>query len=256
MSFDNPSSFAHWQSSLASSSDKQNTQRQNKPPQSPWAIPTAPTGSRRELTPLATSGLSNPSGGGTRRQTQPGDSEVQNSAVSPLGSAFPPLSAAAAATRFGSRRSTPPGSSHSNSPITIIQAGAHQQQNYHPGRSVTSPRSRTNTPSQQFPGFAGSNIHSGLGAGGGGGHSAGTRSGTYSPSPIGPGVGSPTGFNFERSSSISSNVSSATGQSSLSKISATQVLLLVDTISEKEGKAKWESKAEKIRKVWNLWYQI
>ena len=38
-------------------------------------------------------------------------------------------------------------------------------------------------------------------------------------------------------------------QSSLSKISATQLFLLLDTLSEKEGKAKWEAKAEKIRKL-------
>lgn len=41
----------------------------------------------------------------------------------------------------------------------------------------------------------------------------------------------------------------ATGPSSLSKISATQILLLLDTISEREGKAKWDSKAEKIQKL-------
>lgn len=41
----------------------------------------------------------------------------------------------------------------------------------------------------------------------------------------------------------------ATGPSSLSKISATQILLLLDTISEREGKAKWDAKADKIKRL-------
>ncbi|OAP63421.1 hypothetical protein AYL99_02648 [Fonsecaea erecta] len=41
----------------------------------------------------------------------------------------------------------------------------------------------------------------------------------------------------------------ASGPSSLSKISATQILLLLDTISEREGKAKWDSKREKIQRL-------
>ncbi|RMZ75215.1 hypothetical protein DV737_g5410, partial [Chaetothyriales sp. CBS 132003] len=53
-----------------------------------------------------------------------------------------------------------------------------------------------------------------------------------------------------RSPSISSNPSSATGtQSSTSKISATQVLLLLDTITTKTGQAEWQSKAAKILKL-------
>jgi CCR4-NOT transcription complex subunit 1 len=35
----------------------------------------------------------------------------------------------------------------------------------------------------------------------------------------------------------------------LTKISVAQVLLLLDTITEKQGKAKWEVKAEQIKKV-------
>jgi CCR4-NOT transcription complex subunit 1 len=41
----------------------------------------------------------------------------------------------------------------------------------------------------------------------------------------------------------------ASGPSSLSKISATQILLLLDTISEREGKQKWEAKREKIQRL-------
>ncbi|KAJ9610519.1 CCR4-NOT core subunit cdc39 [Cladophialophora chaetospira] len=41
----------------------------------------------------------------------------------------------------------------------------------------------------------------------------------------------------------------ASGPSSLSKISATQILLLLDTVSEREGKQKWEAKREKIQRL-------
>src|ERR1700744_5584878 len=41
----------------------------------------------------------------------------------------------------------------------------------------------------------------------------------------------------------------ASGPSSLSKISATQILLLLDSISEREGKQKWEAKREKIQRL-------
>lgn len=246
MSFDNPSSFAQWQSSIASSSDKQPQARPPRPPQSPWGqIPSAPN-TRRGLTPLATSNLNSTSPAGARREQTVADSELYTSSASPSVGNFPPL-IASSQLRFGSRRGTPPGSSQSNSPVTTLQAGAPQVQAYQ-SRSITSPRSRTITPSQPSgTGPAGTFSQAGLGAGGGGVYS---RSGAYSPSLTGPGVGSPTALNFERSSSISSNVSpAATGPSSLSKISATQILLLLDTISEREGKAKWDSKAEKIRKL-------
>ncbi|KAK5479251.1 CCR4-NOT core subunit cdc39 [Exophiala xenobiotica] len=245
MSFDNPSSFAHWQSSITSASDKQSQPRQPRPAQSPWGQLSSLSSSRRGLTPLATSNLSLSSTTGTRRDQALSESDLYTSSISPSSGNFPPL--LASQTRLGSRRGTPPGSSHSNSPVNALQAGAHQVQAYS-SRSITSPRSRTLTPSQSSAtASAGPFTQSGLGAGGGGVYS---RSGAYSPSLTGPGVGSPTGANFERSPSISSNVgSTATGPSSLSKISATQILLLLDTISEREGKTKWESKAEKIRKL-------
>jgi CCR4-NOT transcription complex subunit 1 len=245
MSFDNPSSFAHWQSSFTSSSDQQDQSAQNRPPPSAWGQTFNSATNRRGLAPLATSNLSVASGSDTRRHPQPSETDSQLSATSPSATNFPPL-LPTSSSRFGSRRPTPPASSQTNSPITILQPGGNQSFS---GRSITSPRSRTITPSQQTAGAAGTHQHTGLGAGGGGGFA---RSGAYSPALSGPGVSSPTGFNFERSSSISSNPSSATGlQSSFAKISGTQVLLLLDTITEKKGKAEWEAKAEKIRKVWH-----
>lgn len=209
--FHNPSSSAPSQS-FGSSSDQQNKQED----------------SRRRLAPLATS-----------------NTETHSSTGSPHIAGYSAL--ASSSGRFGPRR-TPPSFANSGSPAPGLQPGGHQSSNHFPSRSITSPRSRTITPSQQS---AGGYQFPGPGAGGGGGgFGSNTRSGAYSPSLTGPGVSSPTGYNYERSSSISSNPSSATGTgSSFAKISATQVLLLVDTISEKKGKADWEAKAEKIRKV-------
>ncbi|KIX02982.1 uncharacterized protein Z518_06532 [Rhinocladiella mackenziei CBS 650.93] len=246
MSFDNPSSFAQWHSSIASSSDKQPPLRPPKPAQFPWGQNPSTSSTRRGLTPLATSNLTPTSAAGTRREQTISEPDLYHSSISPSLGNFPPL-VASSTTRLGSRRGTPPGSSHPNSIVTTFQAGVHQVQAY-PSRSVTSPRSRTITPSQSSAtGVAGPYSQPGLGAGGGGVHN---RSGAYSPSLTGTGISSPTGLSFESSPSISSNVSSATtGPSSLSKISATQILLLLDTISEREGKAKWDSKAEKIKRL-------
>jgi CCR4-NOT transcription complex subunit 1 len=46
-----------------------------------------------------------------------------------------------------------------------------------------------------------------------------------------------------------SSAGAHSGQSSLSKISVAQVFLLLDSINEKEGKEKWETKAAQIHKV-------
>ena len=240
MSFDNPSSFAHWQSSLSQSSEQREQSSKSRTTASPWGQSATPASNRRVLAPLATSNLRDTSSSETRRYPHPSETDSHHSASSPSAANFPPL-LPSSSSRFGSRRPTPPTSSQTNSPITILQPGGNQFSS----RSITSPRSRTITPSQQATGSAGGFQYSGPGAGGGGGFG---RSEAYSPALSGP--KSPTGFNFERSSSISSNPSSASGfQSSSAKISATQVLLLVDTITEKKGRVEWESKADKIRKV-------
>ncbi|RMD44814.1 hypothetical protein DV735_g261, partial [Chaetothyriales sp. CBS 134920] len=102
-----------------------------------------------------------------------------------------------------------------------------------------------------LPASATSLSHHPGGGGGGGAFSSAAWNTSYSPSLSGAGVTSPTGVGgFERSPSISSNPSSATGtQSSASKISATQVLLLLDTITSRKGQAEWESKAAKIHNL-------
>ncbi len=244
MSFDNPPSFAHWHSSVSPSSDQHERPAQNRPARSAWGQTLNSASARRGLAPLATSNLSTVSGSDTSRNPLHTDPESHFSASSPSATNFPPLLPTTSA-RFGSRRPTPPVSSQTNSPATILHPGGTQP---FTARSITSPRSRTLTPSQQTStSAAGSYQFPGPGAGGGGGFG---RSGAYSPAISGPGISSPTGYNFERSLSISSNPGSASGlQSSFAKISATQVLLLVDTISERKGRAEWEAKADKIRKV-------
>jgi CCR4-NOT transcription complex subunit 1 len=140
------------------------------------------------------------------------------------------------------------------SPFTPFQAGAQQSPSVPAGPSFASPRSGTVTP-LSYQANTASVSHSsqgGPGAGGGAGLSAAGKSRTYSPSLPGTNVGSPTTAGFERTFSLPGSASSTSGQSSLTKISVAQVLLLLDTITEKQGKAKWETKAEQIKKVSSL----
>jgi CCR4-NOT transcription complex subunit 1 len=65
----------------------------------------------------------------------------------------------------------------------------------------------------------------------------------FSPLSSGTTVNSPTGFDKPGSAAAHSS------QSSLTKISIAQVFLLLDSITEKEGKEKWETKAAQIHKV-------
>lgn len=58
-------------------------------------------------------------------------------------------------------------------------------------------------------------------------------------------MNSPTGFASDKPGSTNAHSS----QSSLTKISIAQVFLLLDSITEKEGKEKWETKAAQIHKV-------
>ena len=245
MSYDKPSS-AHWHTSLARSSVKQDKADPASTAHNVWGQPPRILGSHSSLSPLATSNLPTSAGTtDTRRYPSYGDSD---SHTSPSIANFPPLSAASATRLNSSRRPTPPTLSQTQSPVHSLQAGATHPSSSFASRSLTSPRSRTISPQQSAGGAFYS--YQGPGAAGGGGFSAGSRSGAYSPALSGAGIYSPTGYKFERSSSVSSNPSSAVGgQSSLSKISATQVVLLVDTITEKKGPTEWETKADKIRKV-------
>ena len=89
--------------------------------------------------------------------------------------------------------------------------------------------------------------------GGSGGGTGVLRGGAYSPSPTAQNFASSATTGTERYSNapLSAGVAN-TGQSSLTKITVAQVLLLLDTINEKDTKAKWDVKAEQIRKVYTL----
>lgn len=62
-------------------------------------------------------------------------------------------------------------------------------------------------------------------------------------------MNSPTGFPSDKPGSSASGAAAHASQSSLTKISIAQVFLLLDSITEKEGKEKWETKAAQIHKV-------
>ncbi|KAI9734335.1 MAG: hypothetical protein M1834_002441 [Cirrosporium novae-zelandiae] len=86
--------------------------------------------------------------------------------------------------------------------------------------------------------------------GGGGGGSSGNRKNTFSPSLSQTSINSPTTASFDRSSVTSSvTTAGANSQSSVSKIVLAQIYLLLTSITEKEGKAKWEQQMAHIRKL-------
>jgi CCR4-NOT transcription complex subunit 1 len=216
-----------------------------------WGLPFQQPLSRRGLAPLSTNLTSNSAPGSSfRRATASSSPGTQNQPASPLGTTF--SSVLTSSNRFGGSRNPSSGSSTS-SPWSLFQAGSQQPSSSQLGQSLTSPRPRTlqssshlasnTTPANPSQGGGG-------GSGGGGGTSTSRGGGTFSPPLSGTNISSPTGFASDKSANLGSGTGpSATGQSSLSKISVAQVLLLLDSISEKEGKAKWESKADQIRKV-------
>ena len=234
------------QSSIASGSDKISNTRPSRQPQSPWGQPSQSQSSRRGLTPLSTN-LSS-IGSGIRRLTASSSPGPQNSTNSPLTT---PFSAVLGSTNrlVGSRNP----SSASQSSFNSLQAGSFQGQFYQSSQNSSS-RPRANTPGPA-PHLASSNhaistsTGGGGGVGSGGGTSSASRSAAYSPA-LSSAIGSPTNFTFDKSSlPTSSSAGGSSSGSSLSKISVAQVLLLVDTINDKEGRAKWDSKADQIRKV-------
>lgn len=72
-----------------------------------------------------------------------------------------------------------------------------------------------------------------------------SRGSSFSPLTSGTTVNSPTGL-------ASDKPGSSSGQLSLAKISIAQVFLLLDSLTEKEGTEKWETKVAQIRKVHSL----
>lgn len=226
------------QSSIASSSDKTPTSRILRTQPSAWGQPGQQSGARRGLTPLSTNNLTSTSSQ-SRRPTSSNSPSQNPLATSPVAPTF----SAVASSRglVGNRNSSSPSSA---SPFTSFQSGSHQQP------AISSPRSRAITPSSASnlgsgvtPVYTTSGAGGGSGPGGGGGTS---RSTPFTPSLSGN-ISSPTAFSFDKAATVAPGLNSA--NSNTAKITVAQVFLLLDSITEKEGKVKWESKAEQIRKV-------
>ena len=205
------------QSSIASGTDKSSSTRAEI---GAWGRSASQSGIRRGLTPLATNLSSTiPSASSRGLDTAPGVS---------ISSSF---SAILSSTR-GHSGSSP-------KPVPSQQSSSQQQ-----APSLFSPKFRAHTPSSgsYFASATGS-ITGGGGTGGGGGLGS-SRGATFSPLSSGTTVNSPTGFTSDKPGSAAHS-----SQSSLTKISIAQVFLLLDSITEKEGKEKWETKAAQIHKV-------
>ena len=228
------------QNSNPSSQNQSSGVRPVRAQQSAWGLPAPGAGTRRGLTPLSTTIGSSSGDLGRSKDT---------SLPSPFTSTF--SSVLNPSTQNDSSRSNH-SSSFPTPPFPILRPGSQQGQ---PGQLLSSPRSRAITPSsnaQSASSAAASTTASQVGGGGGSGGGGGfARSQTFSPPLSQYSLTSPTTNTFERSGfSGSTSSSAASGQSSVSKIVATQIFLLLGSITEKEGKTKWESQAEAIRKVW------
>ena len=237
MNFNPPPSGT--QNSSISSQNQNSGVRPVRAQQSAWGPPAPGASSRRGLTPLATTLTSS--------STDPARTK-NTSSPSPFTSTFSSvLNSSAHNDNHRANLSSP----FSSSPFPTLQSGSQQGP---ASQLLLSPGSRTITPSsntQTVSSAAGSTTASQVGGGGGsaGGGSSG-RSQTFSPPLSQHSLTSPTANNFERAAFSGSALSPATsGQSSVSKIVATQIFLLLGSITEKEGRAKWDSQAEAIRKV-------
>lgn len=215
MTFRPPSPSA--QSSIASGTEKSSSVRSSRSQHSVWGAPSSHSGQRRGLTPLSTTNISS--------------------------STAPPLSSPFSGIFNLSIRSTrkPPSPATTPSAFNFQHPGS--QPLSHTVHSLSSPpKSRAITPSAgAHLANSASNALGGGGSGGGGGLGS-SRGVNFSP--LLSGVNSPTGFASDKPGSAVSS-----SQSSLTKISIAQVFLLLDSITEKEGKEKWEVKAAQIYKV-------
>ncbi|KAJ5493253.1 hypothetical protein N7539_001999 [Penicillium diatomitis] len=210
------------QSSIASGTDKTSSTRTDI---GAWGRSSSQSGTRRGLTPLATNLASSTAPPASARGLDAGPGASTPSSFSAVLSASRGLFG-------GSPKPT-------SSAFTSLQSGSQQQ-----AQSVASPKFRAHTPSgSHFSATTGSVTASG-GTGPGGGLGS-SRSAAFSPLSSGTTVNSPTGFASDKAGSSAAHSS----QSSLTKISIAQVFLLLDSISEKEGKEKWETKAAQIHKL-------
>ncbi|KAL8767504.1 MAG: hypothetical protein Q9209_006011 [Squamulea sp. 1 TL-2023] len=227
------------QNSIASGTTRSSGVRQLKSQQSAWGLPPPGTSARRGLTPLSTD-LGSSS---LETSNRPGPNTASSS---PFASTF--SSILSSSSRSNTNRAT-----YSPSPSSAyppLQSGSQQAQ---AAPSLLSPRSRAITPSStsNLPSSAAASSTASQGGGGSGGGGGGSRNQTFSPSLSQPNLSSPTTNTFDRSllQAPASSALGLSGSSSVSKIVVTQVFILLGSITEKEGKAKWESQAEAIHKL-------
>ncbi|KAK2749269.1 hypothetical protein FQN55_003591 [Onygenales sp. PD_40] len=200
--------------------DKPTASRAARSQQSVW-------GSSRGIAPLST------------------DLSTSSANGSPLTSTFSAV--LTSSSRLPNNRNIPSPASTPASFPSLQQAGGQQQQ--HSAQTISSPKPRALTPSSAS--HLATSTASGGGSGGGGGGGGGgiggagiSRSAAFSPVL----TGTPTGFPSDKPGSATASGANL-GQSSLSKISVAQIFLLLDSINEKEGKEKWETKAAQIHKL-------
>lgn len=188
---------------------------------SAWGLPAPGSSSRRGLAPLATN-LSSTSETGRSNHT---------ASPPPFTSTF---SSVLNNTVLSENSRSGHSSSLSNSPFPSLQSGSQQA---HAGQSLLSPRSRAITPSSashSASSAAASSTASQIGGGGSSGGGGGfSRNQTFSPPLPQHSLSSPTNNTFERSN-FSGSISVASSQSSVSKIVATQINILLGSITEKE----------------------
>ena len=246
MTFPPPHPASH--NSIAPGTNEASIAGPTRVPQSPWGAPGQAAGSRRGLTPLSTN-LSSSLDLTTRRQGTSNSPSFNTTSASPFPSTF---SAVVNNSNRAANSRNAYSASSSTSLFTPLQTGS--QQLHTGGQLLLSPRSRDNTPSSNSflpSSAAASTTASQAGGGGSSGGGGGSRSATFSPSLSQQSLSSPTSTSFDRSALAASTTTSASSsQSSVSKIVVAQVFLLLGSITEKEGKGKWESQAEGIRKVW------
>lgn len=226
------------QNSIASGTSKSSGARPARAQPSAWGLPAPASGARRGLTPLATD-LGSSSLEPTGRPT---------STASPFTSTFSSvLNSSSRNSNSRNTYSTP----STISPFSPSQSGSQSGSQQTP-QLLLSPRSRAITPSSNSY-LASSTAASTTASQGGGGSASGggsQRNQAFSPSSQLQSLNSPTNNTFDRSTFGGPPSSSGnSSQSSVSKIVVTQVFLLLGSITEKEGKAKWDSQAEAIHKV-------
>lgn len=210
------------QSSIASGTDKSSSTRTDI---GAWGRSVSQSGARRGLTPLATN-ISSAAPPTASRGLDAG-----------LGVSTPSSFSAVLSSARGLSGGSP---KHTSSPFTSLQSGSQQH-----ATTLSSPKFRAHTPSIGSHLASATGSAPGGGGTGGGGGGPGSSRGVFSPLSSGTTVNSPTGFASDKPGSTNAHSS----QSSLTKISIAQVFLLLDSITEKEGKEKWETKAAQIHKV-------